>query len=454
MKTKRLFGTDGIRAPSGTFPLDPATIARVGAALVRTLAGADPAGGAIRILIGRDTRESGEWIEETLARAIEGASGVAAAAGVVTTAGVACLTRSSGFDAGIVISASHNPWADNGIKIFSRDGYKLPDADEARIEGLVLDEPIDVASPAPAKGPRAKAPGLRDEYERHLVSAAGGRRLDGMRIALDCANGASHETAPNVFTALGAAVTLIGAAPDGRNINSDCGSLHPARLRDAVLKGGADLGCAFDGDADRCVLVDEKGRICDGDFILSRAALALQAEGKLAGNLVVATVMSNLWLERALKAAGIRMLRAPVGDKYVLEEMLRTGARLGGEQSGHVIFLDHATTGDGILTALTLAAIVRSAGVRLSAWFDEIRPCPQILVNVRVSTRPDLEKHPVIGARAREVRTKLGDSGRLLLRYSGTEPLARVMIEAEDPDQVRSLAREMADAIEREIGER
>jgi phosphoglucosamine mutase len=460
---KRLFGTDGIRGRAGVFPLDAATVTRVGSALTGSLRAR---ASAPRILIGRDTRESGVWIEAALARSIEAAGGIPVAAGVVTTAGVAHLTSALGFDAGVMVSASHNPFEDNGIKVFSRDGYKLPDAEEARIEAEVLGgaereerggRAVAAATPGPAPpGLPAAAPGagadLAAAYASHLVGAAGGARLDGMKVVLDCGHGAAHRTAPAVFEALGASVRTLGAAPDGRNINEGCGSLHPEGACRAVVESGADLGFAFDGDADRCILCDERGAVCDGDFVMWRAALALKEAGRLAGRIVVGTVMSNLWLERALARDGVRLLRAPVGDKYVLEEMQRTGARLGGEQSGHVIFADHATTGDGILTAVLMACIVRRAGVRASAWRGQVRPCPQVLLNVRVASRPDLEAHPVIGPAARSVRARLGESGRLLLRYSGTEPLARVMIEAEDAEQVAALARELAGVIGREIG--
>lgn len=445
---KRLFGTDGIRGRAGEFPLDRATVGRVGEALASLLSrdGYRPA-----VLIGRDTRESGAWIEDALATSIQASGGVPSVAGVVTTAGVAFLTQHGRFDAGVMISASHNPFDDNGIKVFSSDGFKLPDADEARVESLILQ---DGARPAVAATSSRPATHDLSAYEKHLIGAAMGTRLDGMTVVLDCANGASHRTAPAVFTALGARVHVLADAPDGTNINRECGSLYPEAMCRKVLEVGADLGCAFDGDADRCVLSDDRGQICDGDFIMYRAALAMQNAGSLPGATVVGTVMSNLWLERALRSAGILLLRAPVGDKYVLEEMTRTGARLGGEQSGHVIFRDHATTGDGVLTALMMAAELRRAGVRLSSWRSDVKPCPQVLLNVRVSSRPDLEKHSVIGEAARSVRARLGESGRLLLRYSGTEPLARVMIEAEDADRVSSLARELADVITSEIGER
>lgn len=456
---KRLFGTDGIRGKAGVFPLDGPTVSRIGSALASTLReGAAPP----RILIGRDTRESGAWIEEDLARGIAAAGGEPTLMGVMTTAGVAHLTRTSRFDAGVVISASHNPFSDNGIKVFSRDGYKLPDDQEARIESIVLHEdraeaepPSGLAEPAggAASGRWGRRSDLGTEYVHRIVAAAGGTRLDGFRVVLDCANGASYEAAPAVFEALGAAVQLIAGKPDGTNINNGCGSVHPDALCRTVVEAGADAGFAFDGDADRCILSDERGTVCDGDFILWRLALAMRADGKLAEDLVVGTVMANLWLERALQREGIRLLRTPVGDKYVLEEMLRTGSRLGGEQSGHVIFLEHGTTGDGILTAVMMACTIRRAGVALSAWRSEVKPFPQILLNERVSSRPDLETHPVIGPAAEAVREKLGRRGRLLLRYSGTESLARVMIESEDAEQTEVLAHELAGVIRQEIGE-
>jgi len=448
---KRLFGTDGIRGRAGQPPLDEETLALLAAALPGLVArgGLSP-----RILIGRDTRESGEWIERTLARALAGAGGRPVAAGILPTAAVAWLARDGGFDAGIMISASHNPWEDNGIKVFSRDGYKLPDSVEERLESIVLDgEP---GGPTPRDAAPAGAMAAKDlvaGYREHLLTAARGSRLDGVRVELDCANGASSRVAPEVFRSLGAEVHALSAEPDGRNINEDCGSLHPERLCRAVVETKASFGFAFDGDADRCLMADDRGDLCDGDFIMYRSALMLREAGRLGPDLVVGTVMSNLWLERSLRAAGIELLRTPVGDKYVLEEMLRRGARVGGEQSGHVIFIDHATTGDGILTAVLMATAARRSGVEASEWRSEVSPCPQVLLNVRVRARPDLETHPVIGPAAARARERLGSDGRILLRYSGTEPLARVMVEAVDAGLTESLARELAGLIEREIGE-
>jgi len=455
---KRLFGTDGIRGTAGKAPLDVATIEKVAAALTRLLR---EDGGLTHVLIGRDTRESGLWIESALARGVAAEGGEAAVAGVVTTAGVAFLTREGGYGAGIMISASHNPFDDNGIKIFSRDGFKLPDDQEARIESLVLDEA------APGSAPPAAAPGraredrlasssaeILEPYLLLLTTAAEGASLEGMRVVLDCANGAACGTAAEAFRRLGAEVHTLSDAPDGRNINEGCGSLHPEALCREVVAFGADAGFAFDGDADRCIGADETGRVCDGDFFMYRAALAYKEAGRLEANTVVGTVMSNLWLERALTSHGIELLRAKVGDKYVLEEMVRTGARIGGEQSGHVIFRDFATTGDGILTAVILASMLKRSGVKLSAWRSEVKPCPQVLLNVRVSSRPRFEEHPAIRAASERTIERLGSSGRLLLRYSGTEPLARVMIEGEDGTLIESLAQELAGVIEQEIGER
>lgn len=446
---KRLFGTDGIRGEAGRPPLDQGTISRIGAALASVLSRESE---APRIIIGRDTRESGSWIEEAIARGIAGAGGRATIAGVITTAGVAWLTRTHGFDAGVMISASHNPFHDNGIKIFSREGYKLPDSEEARIESIVLEAGGEIPTPSGAPVAVSIDGDLSRDYVEGVVNAAGGTRLEGMQVVLDCANGASCQEAPEAFEVLGARVHRLGDRPDGRNINEGFGSMHPEAASRAVVETGAQVGFAFDGDADRCIVVDDRGQVCDGDFILYRSALAMREAGRLPGDVVVGTVMSNLWLQKALEASGIRLLRTGVGDKYVLEEMRRSGARLGGEQSGHVIFLDHATTGDGILTAVMMACIRKRAGVPLSRWRSEVRPFPQILLNERIASKPEMESHPVIGPAAEEVRKQLGSSGRLLLRYSGTEPLVRVMIEGEDAGQIESLARDLAALIRREIG--
>ncbi|HET9481530.1 MAG TPA: phosphoglucosamine mutase [Candidatus Polarisedimenticolia bacterium] len=453
---KRLFGTDGIRGTAGVFPLDPPTVTRVGAALARTLARKQPGPGAPRILVGRDTRESGDWIERAIVSGARRAGAECLATGVIPTPGVAYLARREGFAAGVMISASHNPFRDNGIKVFSSSGYKLPDDEEAVIESMVLDPGSRLPDPEYAPPPAPTAPaGMVEHYTEFLrESVEPGTSFAGLRLVLDCANGASSEIAPRIFRALGAAVDTLFSNPDGRNINSGCGSLHPGGLGAAVVKKHADLGIAFDGDADRALFVAPDGRVADGDVLIYQAAAWLKSKGRLPEDVVVTTVMSNLWLEQGLADLGIRMLRAQVGDKYVLEEMLRTGAVLGGEQSGHIIFTDRATTGDGILTALRLVEVLRARGESVSDWIARVKAFPQVLLNIRVSSRPDLESHPVIGAEAARVRRLLGASGRLVLRYSGTEPLARVMIEAADRGQVDVLSRGLADVIQSEIGER
>ena len=452
---KRLFGTDGIRGTAGAFPLDPKTVTRVGVALAKTLAADRPQdGGTPRILIGRDTRESGDWIERAITAGARRGGAECLAVGVIPTPGVAYLARSAGFSAGIMISASHNPYRDNGIKVFAATGYKLPDHEEVAIEKMVLDggDPLPDPDYSPAAAPAAPA-GLVDRYIAFLRDAvARGTSLSGMKIVIDCANGASSEIAPGIFRDLGATVEPVFCTPDGRNINSGCGSLHPEGLAARVVAHGADLGVAFDGDADRCLFVSSDGRVADGDLLIYQAALHLKRLGRLPGDLVVTTVMSNLWLERSLAAIGVRLARTQVGDKYVLQEMRRSGSAVGGEQSGHIIFADQSTTGDGILTALRLVEILRATGGTVRDWLSCVKAFPQILLNVRVSSRPNLEEHPVIGAEAASVRARLGDSGRLVLRYSGTEALARVMIEGTDSGVVETLARRLAAVIKQEIG--
>jgi len=455
---RSLFGTDGIRGTAGVFPLDEKTITRVGAALIRTLLH-HAAAGPPRIVIGRDTRESGEWIERAIAEGAGMAGATCSGAGVIPTPGIAWMARTGGFAAGVMISASHNPYRDNGIKIFSSSGYKLPDEEESAIERLVLDEGTPPLLPETADGSRRDVPAAPSdliagytEFLRQSVSP--GVRFDGIRVVLDCANGASSAIAPGVFAALGADVIAIFDTPDGRNINSGCGSLHPDRLAATVKERGADLGIAFDGDADRTLFVSADGHVADGDVLMYQAACHLKELGKLPGDLVVTTVMSNLWLERSLTERGIRMTRTQVGDRYVLQEMIRSGGALGGEQSGHMIFADRSTTGDGIMTALRLMEILVTNDDTVSGWLSQVQAFPQILLNIPVASRPDLTSHPVIGAAANEVVNQLGGDGRLVLRYSGTEALARVMIEGTDRTQVETLARSLAGVIEQEIGAR
>jgi phosphoglucosamine mutase len=458
---KRLFGTDGVRGEAGAFPLDAPTVTRIGAALVRSLGIRDrPA----RILIGRDTRESGPAIEAALVRGIETEGGLADRGGVLTTPAVACVTRSLGYDAGIVVSASHNPYHDNGIKVFSRAGFKLPDAIEMEIERQVLDgEPAaphgkeqaaaGAGGAGPARGEHLEPEALQRCYLESLGSALDpGTSFAGQTVVLDCAHGAASAMAPRLFRSLGAEVVTLHDAPDGRNINEGCGALHPETLAAEVLRRKAPLGLAFDGDADRCLPVDGSGRVLDGDYVLYLAARDLRRQGRLRGDTVVGTVMSNLWLERALAAEGIGIIRAPVGDKYVLEEMQRGGFVLGGEQSGHIIFLERATTGDGLLTGLMLFDLIRREQFDLAEWAATVAPCPQVLINVPVRERPPLEAHPVIGHAIREETARLHGSGRVLVRYSGTEPKARIMVEGESRTAIEAAAARLKQVIAGAIG--
>ncbi len=451
---KRLFGTDGVRGLAGEPPLDETTVWRLGHALGTTLDG-QPAGR--RVLIGRDTRESGPRIERAFSEGLRAAGAEAIFTGVVTTPGVAWLTKAGAFAAGAVISASHNPYRDNGIKILGPNGMKLPDFREATLEALVLDDPSPVPAPA---GRRAESPLLSAPepsriagYRDHLMAAAGGPgALAGLSLVVDCARGAAWDLAPGIFRDLGASVHAIGCDPDGRNINEGCGSLHLDLLAAEVVARKADLGVAFDGDADRCLLVDRTGRHLDGDFVLFIQARRLRAAGHLRGEVVVATVMSNLWLEKALDAEGIRMLRTQVGDKYVLERMILENAALGGEQSGHVIFLEVFPAGDGILTGLLMAGAAASGGEDFADVASSIRRFPQVLINVRVRSKPVLAEHPRIGEALRLAEQRLAGEGRVLVRYSGTEPLARVMTEGTDEATVRSTAESLAGLIRSEIG--
>ena len=390
----RLFGTDGVRGAAGEYPLDLATVLRFGAALGRVLAGARDA--PSRVVLGRDTRESGVWLRDAVGRGLAAAGAVVVDAGTITTPGLAHVLAGAQFDAGVMISASHNPFRDNGLKVFGPGGFKISDEVEQRVEELILGAErlpaVDFELVVP------EAPELVREYIRYLesvITPVG--KLSGRRLVLDCANGSAAAIAPEIFRHHGAAVRVIGATPDGRNINLDCGSLYLELLAAAVREEGADLGLAFDGDADRCLAVDRAGRIVDGDAILYVTSRHLRRLGRLRGDAVVATIMSNLWLEQRLAAEGIELHRAQVGDKYVLEHMLERDLMLGGEQSGHIIFRDLATTGDGILTGLVLLDALITAGETLEHVLDSIEPCPQIQLNVRVREKPDLRSHPTVG---------------------------------------------------------
>ena len=448
---KALFGTDGIRGEAGQFPLDPATVTAIGFSLASHLAGS---GIQPKIIIGRDTRESGASIEQAL---IDGASRAGAeclSAGVITTPGVAFVTRKEQAKAGVVISASHNPYHDNGIKIFAPSGRKMDDSVERLIEADVFNKiQVPEISTGKSHSSAQAEEQLREEYLTFLSDEIGnGLDLKGLTIVVDCANGASSALAPILFERLGAKVIAINASPDGRNINRDCGSLHIDSLRDRVVKEHADLGVAFDGDADRSLFVDGDGNFVDGDATLLALATHLQSHGKLKGDVVVATVMSNIGLEIALRDAGIRLVRTDVGDKYVLEELLRLKASLGGEQSGHIILPDLSLAGDGMITTLCLLRALSESRQTLAEITAAFKRYPQILLNVRVRQKVPFNDLAAVQMEVKEVEELLSQTGRLLLRYSGTEPLARVMIEGENQGQIEEYARKIAQAIEREIG--
>jgi phosphoglucosamine mutase len=445
---RKLFGTDGIRAVAGEAPLDANTIYAVGLALAHQLHGAHQ---HPRVLLGMDTRESSEWIAACIAAGLAEAGARVENAGVITTPAVAYLARQHGFSAGVVISASHNPWQDNGIKIFGSDGYKLPDETELRIEAEIFRRLASLEAARPGHSLPVDE-NYRADYESFLRSAVAGLNLNGLRVVLDCANGAASAIAPELFAHLGGTIHLTHAAPDGHNINANCGALHPEVVAAETSTLGADLGVTFDGDADRALFADAHGNVVNGDAIMLLAARDMKARGILRNCTVVATTMSNMGLEAALRRDGIRMLRAPVGDKYVLERMRQEEASLGGEQSGHILFPHLATTGDGLLTALVVLDIVRRSGRALHELVADLKVFPQVIVNVRVREKKPLEQIVTVTDTIRDAETELADSGRVVVRYSGTEALARVMIEAESEEAMRRHADRIADAIRTELG--
>jgi phosphoglucosamine mutase len=445
---RKLFGTDGIRAVAGEAPLDKRTVYAVGVALAAKL------GAGARVVMGMDTRESGPWIAATLAAGLQAGGAAVEFGGVLTTPAIAFLARKHGFSAGVVISASHNPWQDNGIKIFGGDGYKLPDAVELGIEaeiervlqGLgIREQELGEALPPVNEG-------FRREYVQFLLEAVPGISLDNRSVVIDCANGAASVIAPQLFAELQGTVEVTHASPNGRNINEQCGALHPEVVAAEVKQLGASMGFTFDGDADRALFADEHGNVVNGDAVMLACARDLQARGELAGDLVVATTMSNMGFEAALARSGIRMLRAPVGDKYVLEEMRSSGASLGGEQSGHILFPAKATTGDGLLTALLVLDVVHRSGKTLGELIADLKNYPQVILNVRVREKVPMETMPAVMAAIGAAETELHGTGRVVIRYSGTEALARVMIEAESEAAMRQHAEAIAGAIRAEIG--
>jgi phosphoglucosamine mutase len=462
-QTRQLFGTDGIRGVAEEFPLTRDSVYWIGRALGHDLARVNA---KARVVIGQDTRVSSQWIADRFLQGLASVGVETCSAGVITTPGVAFLARSQGFDAGVVISASHNPWTDNGIKIFSGDGYKLPDAHELAIEKEIFALLQADAVPAPESTPELTSEvssvpgeeGLRQAYVRWLAGSVS-TDLTRLRLAVDCANGAAAAEAPELFRALKVSTTFLHAAPDGQNINENCGALHPEMVArfvsESVAKniGRFDLGVTFDGDADRALFCDANGRVVNGDAVLLVAAREMQARGALRNNTVVATTMSNMGLELALKRSGIRMLRANVGDKYVLEEMQRVGATLGGEQSGHILFRDgEATTGDGLLTALRVLEIMARTGKPLADLVGDLKVFPQTIRNVRVRKKTPFAEIPAAQAAIAAAERELDGNGRVVVRYSGTEALARVMIEAESKEQMDRHAEAIVGAIRAELG--
>ena len=445
--SQRLFGTDGVRGKAGEHPLDRETVARLGGALVRAMGGG---GRTLRFIVGRDTRESGEWIERELARGVRSEGADITSAGVLPTPAIAYVAREMAFDAGLVISASHNPFEDNGIKVFSGRGEKFTEALEREVEAIIGDGSWQVDGSADTPVPRTD---VIDAYLAHArLALPDPQRLGRLNIAIDTANGATTTVAPRLFTDLGFDVQVLGASPDGRNINLECGSTHPQKLARAVVERGCRLGVAFDGDGDRAILVDGNGRIVDGDAVLLMCARHMKRLGQLAGNGVVATVMSNIGLEVALRESGIDMVRCPVGDKYVMEEMIKRGLSLGGEQSGHIIFSEHLFTGDGIVTALSVLRIMADTGRELADLAKELVTYPQVLLNVRVREKKDLSSVPAVAAAMHRVEGRLAGEGRLLVRYSGTEPLLRVMIEGKDQEQIQAWAAEIVSTVREHLG--
>lgn len=449
---KKLFGTDGMRGEAGSFPLDATTIETVGASLAHRLT--EKLGRSPGVVIGRDTRESGAWLEQALTAGLERAGAQSRSAGVITTPGVAFLARTLPADAGIVISASHNPYRDNGIKIFAPSGRKLDEQTERLIESDVFAQRETVAvNDHDCELHTGDAEELRARYLDFLAGEIGrDLSLRGTSLVLDCANGAASNIAPQLFARLGATVTTINNQPDGRNINLGCGSLHTEALQAEVIKQQAQLGVAFDGDADRALFVDAQGKLVNGDGSLWVLARNLRARNGLNHDTVVATVMSNIGLEIAFASEGINLVRADVGDKYVLEELLKLGGSLGGEQSGHIIFPSLSLAGDGLITTLCMLRAMSEGGKELHELTAGFQKFPQILVNVKVKVKRPFAEVPAIQSIAQEVESELGSEGRLLLRYSGTEPLARIMIEGRSEDEIEKYADSLAGVIQQTLG--
>ncbi len=449
---RRLFGTDGVRGTANIYPMTSEIAMQIGRAIAFQVK--DQRHGH-RIVIGKDTRISGYMIENALASGICSMGVDVLLVGPLPTPGIAFITHSMRADAGVVISASHNPFQDNGIKIFSRDGFKLPDDQEADIEDLIFSQKM--AALRPVADEIGKASRLDDARGRYIVflknTFPAKYTLDDFHIVLDCAHGATYGVAPHVFSELGARVTAIGVHPDGKNINDQCGALHPERVAEKVKELGADIGIALDGDGDRLIVVDEGGRVVDGDHIMAICAAELMAMRKLKKKTLVTTVMSNMGLETAMRKIGVSLIRTPVGDRYVVEEMRNRGYSFGGEQSGHLIFLEHSTTGDGILAALQLMAIMKKRQKPLSELAGIMEAFPQTLTNVRTAKRLDLSLVPNLQPTIKKMEKRLKDEGRILIRLSGTEPVVRVMLEGRDQDLINEMGRELCAIIRQADGQ-
>jgi phosphoglucosamine mutase len=449
--TRKLFGTDGIRGVANMDPMTGEIAMQLGRAIAHLFREVK---GRHRIVVGKDTRLSGYMLETALASGICSMGGDVMLVGPLPTPGIAFITTSMRANAGVVISASHNPYHDNGIKIFSRSGFKLPDEMEHQLEGLIFSDHLN--SLRPTANEVGKAHRIDDAVGRYVVflknTFPNDLTLDGLRIVLDCANGAAYRVAPTVFEELGAEVLSIGVEPNGENINLDCGSLHPEVISRYVVDKGADIGMALDGDGDRIIFVDRQGIQVDGDRILAICGLHLLSEGSMKKNTLVTTVMSNMGLDRTIENAGGKVVRTQVGDRYVVEEMVRGNYNLGGEQSGHTIFLDYNTTCDGILTALQVLAIMKREERNLDELAKVMEPFPQVLYNVEIKEKKVLSEIPEIQRKVREIEKALGHSGRLLIRYSGTEPLLRIMVEGEDETKLHRFAKDLAESVKKHIG--
>ena len=448
---RQLFGTDGVRGVANVHPMTTEMAVQLGRALAYTIRNGNH---RHRVVIGKDTRLSGYMLEGALMAGICSMGVDALLVGPIPTPGISFLVQSMRADAGAVISASHNPYQDNGIKFFARDGFKLPDEVEAKIEQLIFEKSLENLRPTATKV--GKAFRIDDAGGRYVVYLKSvfprERTLDGLTVVVDTAHGAAYKVAPMVFEELGAKVIRLGNAPDGKNINQGFGSLHPEKMCKAVVKHGAQIGIALDGDADRVIVADEKGNVVDGDAIMAICARHLHASKRLAKKTVVATVMSNMGLDLAMGEVGARVVRTKVGDRYVVEEMRKNGYNFGGEQSGHLIFLDHCTTGDGVVAALSILAVMAEAGKPLSELARVFVPVPQTLLNVPVRQKRELDDLPTVLKTIKGVEMKLGRDGRVLVRFSGTEPKARVLVEGPDSRANDAFAKEIGQALSRALG--